>query len=120
VVGCWCGYLSGARCRLAYGPDNATATHCQTGFAFLVLAYLGSPGKRAVKRVCMAAIPAADASDVPARQIMQWLGIHCGVAGVLVLAPQIRRTYNQPPKNSAQSTTNVSSYLTLAKKHVSP
>jgi len=26
VVGCWCGYLSGARCRLAYGP--AHATHC--------------------------------------------------------------------------------------------
>jgi len=25
---CWCGYLSGARCRLAYGPADATATHC--------------------------------------------------------------------------------------------
>ena len=23
-----CGYLSGARCRLAYGPTDATATHC--------------------------------------------------------------------------------------------
>jgi len=28
VVGCWRGYLSGARCRLAYGPTDATATHC--------------------------------------------------------------------------------------------
>jgi len=28
VVGCWRGYLSGARCRLAYGPAGATATHC--------------------------------------------------------------------------------------------
>ena len=28
VVGCWCGYLSGVRCRLAYGPADATATHC--------------------------------------------------------------------------------------------
>ena len=28
VVGCWCGYLSGARCRLAYVPLDATATHC--------------------------------------------------------------------------------------------
>ena len=28
VVGCWRGYLSGARCRLAYGPAEATATHC--------------------------------------------------------------------------------------------
>ena len=27
VVGCWRGYLSGARCRLAYCPADATATH---------------------------------------------------------------------------------------------
>ena len=28
VVGCWRGCLSGARCRLAYGPADAIATHC--------------------------------------------------------------------------------------------
>ena len=28
LVGCWHGYLSGARCRLAYVPADATATHC--------------------------------------------------------------------------------------------
>ena len=28
VVGCWHGYLSGTRCRLAHGPADATATHC--------------------------------------------------------------------------------------------
>jgi len=28
VLGCWRGYLSGARCRLAYGPADAIATHC--------------------------------------------------------------------------------------------
>jgi len=28
VVGYWHGYLSGARCRLAYGSADATATHC--------------------------------------------------------------------------------------------
>jgi len=28
VVGCWHGYLSGARCRLAYGPADASSTHC--------------------------------------------------------------------------------------------
>jgi len=28
VVGYCHGYLSGARCRLAYGPADATATHC--------------------------------------------------------------------------------------------
>jgi len=27
VVGCWHGYLSGARCRFAYGPADTTATH---------------------------------------------------------------------------------------------
>jgi len=60
VVGCWCGYLSGARCTLAYGPADATATHClscftkiQIGFTFLVPAHPGSPGKRAVKRLCV-------------------------------------------------------------------
>jgi len=26
--GCWRGYLSGARCRLAYGPADTTATRC--------------------------------------------------------------------------------------------
>ena len=28
VVGCWHVYLSGAMCRFAYGPADATATHC--------------------------------------------------------------------------------------------
>ena len=28
AVGCWHGYLFAARCRLAYGPTDATATHC--------------------------------------------------------------------------------------------
>jgi len=27
VLGCWHGCLSGARCRFAYGPADATATH---------------------------------------------------------------------------------------------
>jgi len=27
VMGCWHGYLSGARCRFAYCPADATATH---------------------------------------------------------------------------------------------
>jgi len=48
--------LSGVRCRLAYGPADATATHClllqynaDTGFTFLVPAYPGCPRKEAVK-----------------------------------------------------------------------
>ena len=60
MVGCWHRYLSGAQCRLAYGPADATATHCllllvksRLVFTFLVPAHLGSPGQRAVKRVCV-------------------------------------------------------------------
>ena len=58
VVGCWCGCLSEARCRLAYGPADATVScfsKIQSGFTFLVPADLGSPGKKAVKRVCVCA-----------------------------------------------------------------
>ena len=65
MVGCWRGYLSGARCRLAYGPADATAStvkrdatvscfsKIQIGFTFLVPAHPGSPGQRAIKRVCV-------------------------------------------------------------------
>ena len=61
VVGCWCGCLSGARCRLAYHmaqlmPLPLTVScysKIQIGSTFLVLAHLGSPWKRAVKRVCV-------------------------------------------------------------------
>ena len=57
VVACWRGYLSGTRCRLAYRPADATATHVswfseiQIGFTFLVPAHPGSPRQRAVKRM---------------------------------------------------------------------
>ena len=38
VVGHWCGYLSGARCRLAYGPADVTGTHvsCFTKITWVV------------------------------------------------------------------------------------
>jgi len=54
-------YLSGVRCRFAYGPADATVTHYlapvnpdwlyQNGSAFLVPAYPGCPEKKAVKRM---------------------------------------------------------------------
>ena len=52
---CWRGYLSGARCTLAYSPADATSTHScfskiRIGFTFLVPAHPGCPGQRAVKR----------------------------------------------------------------------
>jgi len=59
AVGCWCGYLSGARCRLAYGPavplplTVSCFSKIQIGFTFLVPAHSGSPGQRAIKRVCV-------------------------------------------------------------------
>ena len=47
VVGCWHGYLSGASCRLAYVPADATATHClllQQNPDWFYLSGTGSPG----------------------------------------------------------------------------
>jgi len=56
AVGCWHGYLSLARCRLAYDPADATVSgfsKIQLGFTFLVPAPTGSPGQRVVKRGCV-------------------------------------------------------------------
>jgi len=60
---CRHGYLSGAICTLfAYSPADATASQnpiisgfilMQTGFTLLVPAYLGCPGKMAVKQMCV-------------------------------------------------------------------
>ena len=62
--------LSGARCRLAYGPADATVScfgEIQIGFNFLVLAYPGSPVQRTVRRVyvcmCIYFVSAAVAVD---------------------------------------------------------
>jgi len=58
VVGCWHGYLSGARCRLhmAQRMPLPLTVSCfgkfQISFNFLVPAHMGSPGHRALKRVC--------------------------------------------------------------------
>ena len=48
---------------IVYGPADATATHClfcfskiQIGFTFLVPAHMGSPGKRAIKRMCVCVV----------------------------------------------------------------
>jgi len=57
VVGCWRGYLTGARCKLAQRMPLPLTVSCfseiQIGLSFLVPAHLGSPGKRAVKWVCV-------------------------------------------------------------------
>jgi len=64
VVGCWHGYLSGVRCKVAYGPADATATHCHClllhinpdWFCLLGPAHPGSPDKGPLNRcvcVCM-------------------------------------------------------------------
>jgi len=63
VVGCWRGYLSGARCKLAYTAQLmllpltvSRFSKIQIGFTFLVPAYPGGPGKRAVKWLCVCVI----------------------------------------------------------------
>ena len=59
-LGCRHGYLSGTRCRFAYGPADATVTHCLLlqeiqicfgfGFTFQVPAHPGSPGQNPESR----------------------------------------------------------------------
>ena len=55
MVVCWHGYLSGARCKLAYGPADATATHCLYRLVLPSWYWLTRvvQEKRAVKRVCV-------------------------------------------------------------------
>ena len=61
VLGCWRGYLSGVRYRLAYiiaqlMPLPLTVScfsNFQIGFTFLVPTHPGSPGQRAIKCVCV-------------------------------------------------------------------
>jgi len=51
VVGCWHGYLSAARCILAYGPADATAS-VKSGLVLLFW-YRLTQVQRAVKRACV-------------------------------------------------------------------
>jgi len=61
VMGCWHGFLAGARCRLAQHTAQLMALpltisgfrKIQIGFTFPVLAHQSSPGQRAVERVCV-------------------------------------------------------------------
>jgi len=73
---CWCGYLSGASCRLfAYGPGDATASqnaiisgliYIQTHFTFLLLAYPGFLEKRplngcsSISSMCVVSLQVSD------------------------------------------------------------
>ena len=69
VVGCWRGYLSGARCRL---PLTVSCfSKIQIGFTFLVPAHPGSPGKRATKRVCVCVYSARE-TIISAIQVVLW------------------------------------------------
>jgi len=56
------GVLFGARCRLAYGPDDdmpltvSCFSKIQIGFTFLLPAHPGSPGQTVVKWMCVCVI----------------------------------------------------------------
>ena len=79
MVGCWRGCLSGARCRLAYG------SRIQIGFTFLVPAHPGSPGKRAVKRVCVCL--SADLNAFSASDTVGWAS--GGASGLSELSDEV-------------------------------
>jgi len=57
VVRCWRGYLQGADLHMAQLMPLLLTVSCSSkihiGFTFMVPAHPGSPGKRAVKQVCM-------------------------------------------------------------------
>ena len=65
VVGCWHGYLSGElqlyKAQLMPLPLTVSCfSKIQIGFTFLVPAHPLSPGKRAIKRVCVCVCYTAD------------------------------------------------------------
>jgi len=76
-VGCWHGYLSGdADLHMAQLMPVPLTVSCfskiQIGFTFLVPAHLGSPGQRAIKRVCVTyLLLTLSESNVPAVQHSQ-------------------------------------------------
>ena len=61
MVECWRGYLSGARCKLAHGPANATATHCLLKGSLYSITERGVPELIQV----LGSHPAGDASHKP-------------------------------------------------------
>jgi len=79
VEGCWRGYLSAARCRLAYHltqlmPLPLTVScfsKIQIGFTFLVWLTQVIPEKRAVKRVCVC-VRACVHACVCVSDLIQW------------------------------------------------
>ena len=100
VVGCWCGYLSGARCR--HDPADATASlpltvscfsKIQIGFTFLVPAHLGCPGQRAVKHVCLyiCCMHLLDVAYCSRMLHIAWSYVgHCTLDWTTILKPQSR------------------------------
>ena len=67
VVGCWHGYLSGARCRLAHDMAQlmplpltvACFSKIPIGFTFLVPAHPGNPGKGTLNGCVCVCVPTA-------------------------------------------------------------
>ena len=97
LVGCWCGYLSGVRCRLAdvhmaqLMPLPLTVScfsKIQIGFTFLVPAHPGSHRKRAVKRVCLLLAVRAEGLGVQ-------VGVWCWPADVDGVSTEVQCTQDE-------------------------
>ena len=80
-MGCWCGCLEqGADLHMAQLTPLPLTVSCfskiQIGFTFLVPAHLGSPGQRAVKRLCVCCV--------------LWRPLSCGGPGQLPSLPSLK------------------------------
>jgi len=107
VVGCWRGYLSAARCRLAHGqlmPMPLTVScfsKIQIGFIFLVPAHLGSPGQRDVKRVCQKNKTLNSCSSFPPNgnrfsKFFHWLSGKFATKAYLNITPHLKYVATLP------------------------
>jgi len=100
VVGYWHGYMSGARCRLAYCHSLPLAcfSKIQIGFTFLVLAHTGSPGQRPLNGcvLCVCNIRALCIFNVSAQLKVLYVPVLCW---------KCSRISSQPPVVAVQDLT---------------
>jgi len=113
VVGFWHGYLSGARCRFAYGPADVTATHYLflVGFTFQEPAHPRSPGHgpgdcKMIVVVVVVVVDGTDRSPESPRRLRPGQqrhrrGIHRNINDSVRQLQTFQATTNHEPTNAS-------------------